>query len=220
MADPEGAGAKEHVFAAPPGGTLTVEVFANDTCSGARWPPSPSPLTTPPPATNPPLVAACTTLQVAVILDESGSIASAGATQQVRNATNALAQGLVDTGASMAVFKFSHERQLEHDPPYQTVTAGFISGQLATYLAAYNPNGFTNWDDGLEQMRLRDGRRPAGPRHLPHRRQPEPLRVGRIGRSRRASTRRWCRRSPRLIRSRASARTCSSSASAPASPTR
>jgi uncharacterized repeat protein (TIGR01451 family) len=160
VGDPEGAGPSEHVFPPPPGGALTVELFPNDTCTGAPLATQSVNLTTTPPAQNPTLVAACTTLQVAVVLDESGSIGSAGATQSVRNATTALAEGLVGTGASMAVFKFSTNASPNFIAPYQPVTPGFVTGQLATYLAAYNPSGFTNWDGGLRQVQSVTGADP------------------------------------------------------------
>ena len=78
-------------------------------------------LTTDVPATNDPLTAACQGMKVAVVLDESGSIGTAA--PQVRSATKALARGLVDTGARMAVFKFSYDgrhelhRSLQDDHP-------------------------------------------------------------------------------------------------------
>jgi uncharacterized repeat protein (TIGR01451 family) len=149
---PPGAGNAEHVFPPPPGTSqLKIEVFNTDTCSGSPSSSQSITLTTTGPATNPPLVAACQELKVAVVLDESGSIGSAGATQKVRDATKALAQGLVGTGASMAVFKFSTTRSASTIAPYQTVTQSFVNGGLTTYLNNYNPGGSTNWQDGLLQ---------------------------------------------------------------------
>jgi large repetitive protein len=150
---PPGAGNAEHVFPPPPGPSqLTVAVFNTNDCSGSPSSTQSVTLTTTAPAANPPLIAACQELKVAVVLDESGSIGSAGATQKVRDATKALAQGLVGTGASMAVFKFSTTRGSTNVPPYQTVTQSFINGSLANYLNNYSPANYTNWHDGLLQV--------------------------------------------------------------------
>ena len=92
-------------------------------------------------------------MKVAVVLDESGSIGSAGATQKVRDATKALAQGLVGTGARMAVFKFSTTADPDFIGPYQTITQSWINGGLTTYLNRYSPGGSTNWESGLAQAR-------------------------------------------------------------------
>ena len=107
------------------------------------------------PRTNKPLTAACQGLKVAVVLDESGSIGSAA--PQVRNATKALARGLVDTGARMAVFKFSTTADPSFIAPYKTITQAWIDGNnpgdLDYYLDRYDPGGTTNWDAGLDQAR-------------------------------------------------------------------
>ena len=55
---------------------------------------------------NPTLPKQCGTA-VTVVIDESGSIASAGATQTVRNALTALVNGLNNTGSTMAFVEFS-----------------------------------------------------------------------------------------------------------------
>jgi uncharacterized repeat protein (TIGR01451 family) len=150
---PPGAGNAEHVFPPPPGSSqLKIEVFNTNNCSGTALASQSITLTTTAPATNPPLIAACQELKVAVVLDESGSIESAGATQKVRDATKALAQGLVGTGASMAVYKFSTARGSTSIAPYQTVTQSFVNGSLATYLSNYKPANYTNWHDGLAQV--------------------------------------------------------------------
>ena len=145
-----GVGTQEHVFSPPPGDwVLTIEAFSTSDCTGAARGSRPTTLKTTTPRANPPLVAACQGLQVSVVLDESGSIASAGATQRVRDATKALAEGLVGTGASMAVFKFSTEASSSKISPYKPVTQSFIDTTLQTYLNNYDPDGYTNWDDGL-----------------------------------------------------------------------
>jgi uncharacterized repeat protein (TIGR01451 family) len=157
LPDPDKVGPSEHVFPPPPGvSSLTIDVYGNDNCNGSSLSSASINLTTTTPAANPPLVAACQGMQVAVILDESTSIANAGATQHVRDATKALAQGLVGTGASMAVFKFSTAASSKTIPPYQLVTQGFVNGQLANFLNDYSPNGYTNWEDGLRTALITD----------------------------------------------------------------
>src|SRR5262249_50555531 len=123
------------------------------TCSGTPLATQGTPLTATVPGPNKDLLAACQGMKVAVVLDESGSIGSAGATQQVRDATKALAVGLLDTGAQMAVFKFSTTASSSFIAPYQTVNQAFINGALTTYLNNYNPGGATNWESGLAQAR-------------------------------------------------------------------
>ena len=151
------AGSRTQVFPPPPGGSseLSVALFDNNGCSGAELAADALTLTTRSPSANPGLTAACETMKVAVVLDESYSIEEAGATQKVRDGTRALAQGLVGTGASMAVFKFNTTASSSFIAPYQQVTAGFVSGALATYLNNYQPTIFspyTNWDSGLAKV--------------------------------------------------------------------
>ena len=155
MPDPDKVGPSEHVIPPPPGSTsqLRVELFANDNCSGTPLASSQVAVTANVPGPNEELVAACQGMKVAVVLDESGSIGSAGATQKVRDATKALAQGLVGTGARMAVFKFSTTADPDFIAPYQTVTQSWINGGLTTYLNRYSPGGSTNWESGLAQAR-------------------------------------------------------------------
>lgn len=154
---PGKVGPSEHVLPPPPGSAspLRVELYANDSCSGTALASRSVTLTTRTPGANEPLVAACQGMKVAVVLDESGSIASAGATQEVRDATRALAQGLVGTGAVMAVFKFSTRASSNYIAPYQEVTQSFTNGRLDDYLDDYDPEGATNWDAGLTQARDR-----------------------------------------------------------------
>ena len=141
LPDPNKVGPSEHVFPPPPGdtSTLRVELFASDNCSGSGLANETISLTTDVPATNKPLTAACQGMKVAVVLDESGSIGTTA--PQVRDATKALARGLLDTGARMAVFKFSTTASTSQIDPYQNITQTFINGPLTTYLNNYNPGG-------------------------------------------------------------------------------
>jgi uncharacterized repeat protein (TIGR01451 family) len=150
-------GSRTQVFPPPPGGSsqLRVELFNNNSCGLTALASQSLTLTTQVPGTNEALIAACETLRVAVVLDESYSIEAAGATQKVRDATRALAQGLVGTGASMSVFKFNSTASNSFIAPYQPVTPSFITGTLATYLNNYRPTLFspyTNWESGLAKV--------------------------------------------------------------------
>ena len=155
LPDPDKVGPSEHVFPPPPGSTsqLRVELFNNDSCTGPPLATQQTPLTASVPGPNEELVAACQGMKVVVVLDESGSIASAGATQEVKDATKALARGLIGTGARMAVFKFSTTADSDFIAPYQTVTQTWVNVGLTNYLSRYSPGGSTNWQSGLAQAR-------------------------------------------------------------------
>ena len=170
LPDPDKVGPSEHVFVPPPGGTnaLTVELFNNNNCTGTPLASSQVPLTTTTIGPNKELLAACAGMKVAVVLDESGSIGSSGATQQVRDATKALAQGLVGTGARMSVFKFSTTADTDFIAPYQTVTQSWIDGGLTTYLNGYTPGRLDELAVRPRPGSQRDAERHARPRRLPH----------------------------------------------------
>lgn len=102
------------------------------------------------PITNPDLEAACG-IDVILVLDESGSIGTSGATQDVKNAYNAFIGALSGTGSDVAVIEFSSSatRVIE----YTTVTADTITSTFGPYINTnYNPNGWTNWDDALSEV--------------------------------------------------------------------
>jgi large repetitive protein len=63
------------------------------------------------PIPNPDLDAACG-IDILVILDESGSIANAGATEDVKTAFRAFTAALNNTGSRMAVAEFSSVARL------------------------------------------------------------------------------------------------------------
>jgi uncharacterized repeat protein (TIGR01451 family) len=109
------------------------------------------------PADNPDLTKACG-LDVLMILDESGSIASSDATDDVRNAFQAFVDSLNNTGSSMSVIEFSTVARL---PSIGGVAPGeYITIDDATsedfedYIdSQYNPNDRTNWEDALRVAR-------------------------------------------------------------------
>ena len=132
------------------------------------------------PAPNPDLTKACG-LDVLVILDESGSIESSNATDDVRRAFTAFVDSLNNTGSSMAVVEFSTVARLPSigglpGGQYITITDG-TSQDFEDYIEDdYNPNDKTNWEDALPRRPLhgaeaqcRDS--PSGRVH--HRRRPD-----------------------------------------------
>jgi LPXTG-motif cell wall-anchored protein/uncharacterized repeat protein (TIGR01451 family) len=104
------------------------------------------------PIPNPDLVAACG-IDILVILDESGSIANAGATEDVKTAFRAFTAALNNTGSRMAVAEFSSVARLPlpgaSNQAYTTVTDASIAGTFEPYINGFNPNGRTHWEDAF-----------------------------------------------------------------------
>lgn len=108
-------------------------------------------------ADNPDLTKACG-LDVLVVLDESGSIATSNATNDVRNAFEAFVDSLNNTGSSMSVIEFSTVARLPS-------IGGLPGGEYITlnddtrddfedYIDnRYNPADRTNWEDALRVAR-------------------------------------------------------------------
>jgi von Willebrand factor type A domain len=109
------------------------------------------------PTPNPVLLPHCDT-RVALVLDESGSIGTTpGATQAVRNGAKAFVNGLVDSGAQLAVVDFSTAAEtVPLGSPaqlYNNVTEQFAAGPFNNYITGkYNPGGYTNWQDALLKL--------------------------------------------------------------------
>ena len=102
---------------------------------------------------NPPLPKQCGTA-VTVVIDESGSIASANATQTVRNALTALVNGLNNTGSTMAFVEFSSGAAVS--VTRRAVTTATRSA-FDSAITAYNPTGTTNWTDALSLAKAQGG---------------------------------------------------------------
>ena len=105
------------------------------------------------PIANPDLEAACG-IDILMILDESGSIGSAGATGAVQNAFRAFTRALNNTGSRLAVAEFSTVARLPLLPAaasraYTTVTNATIAATFDPYIAGFNPSGSTHWEDGF-----------------------------------------------------------------------
>ncbi|MDJ0770308.1 MAG: VWA domain-containing protein, partial [Ilumatobacter sp.] len=113
-------------------------------------------------AANPDLPVACG-IDVTVVLDESGSINSAGATGDVEDAVRALVDGLKNTGSRIKFTEFSTNGRAASiggttdfqtvddalDAAVETYLTGGGNAQVAT---SYNPGSgqlWTNWEAGL-----------------------------------------------------------------------
>ena len=106
-----------------------------------------------PPATNPDLTAACG-IDILVTLDRSGSIANAGAEDDVQRAFRAFTSALKNTGSRLAVSEFSTVARLPLLPAslsrtYTTVTDQTIAETFEPYIAGFDASGSTNWEDGF-----------------------------------------------------------------------
>src|SRR4051794_26281985 len=107
------------------------------------------------PVENPDLVASCG-LDIHMILDESGSVGiHAGV---VRRAFNAFTSALNNTGSRIAVSEFSTVADLPLSgaarDTYTTVTDATRADIFGPYINDdYQPNGATNWEDGLRMGR-------------------------------------------------------------------
>ncbi len=104
------------------------------------------------PIANPDLHTSCG-IDILMILDESGSIGQAGATGAVKSAFRAFTRALNNTGSRLAVAEFSTVARLPLPGAaarsYTTVTDATLASTFDPYIAGFNPNGSTNWEDGF-----------------------------------------------------------------------
>ncbi len=102
------------------------------------------------PAANPTLPAKCG-INVMLVLDESGSIGTSGATEQVRDAARSFLSSLSGTGSKVSITDFS--TTATQQVGYTTVTQDSIGSTFEPYLTNdYNPNGWTNWEDAFTKV--------------------------------------------------------------------
>lgn len=102
------------------------------------------------PAPNPNLAAACG-LDVMLVLDESGSIGSAGETGTVRAAARGFLDALAGTGSAVSIVDFN--TTASQPVPYTTVTRTSIANTFAPYLRyGYRPSGWTNWEAAFQTV--------------------------------------------------------------------
>ncbi len=106
------------------------------------------------PLPNPTLERKCG-LDILVILDESWSIESSRATDDVRRAFRSFTRALQNTGSRMAVVDFSTVADIPVET-YTTVTNQTIDDVFDPYIAGYAPqdNNYTNWEDGFRVGRF------------------------------------------------------------------
>jgi uncharacterized repeat protein (TIGR01451 family) len=103
------------------------------------------------PGPNPNLPPRCG-INVMLVLDKSGSIASSGSTEAVRNATRAFLGALSGTGSAVSIVDFS--TSADWPVGYTTVTADSIASVFEPYLVnQYKPAGWTNWEDAFTTVR-------------------------------------------------------------------
>ena len=100
------------------------------------------------PGANPRLSAGCG-LNVMLVLDESTSIATSGATQAVRNAAKSFVSSLSGTGSHLAITVFSSTARL--GVAYTLVNQSTVSDVFNPYIEnRYSPSGTTNWQAAFE----------------------------------------------------------------------
>jgi hypothetical protein len=112
-----------------------------------------------PPAKNPDLPPECG-IDVMLVLDESGSIQSSGATQKVRDATRAFLNALKGTGSQVSIVDFSTTAQ--RPVPYTTVTDATMASVFNPYINnGYKPEGWTNWEDAFHEVKAANDKGPV-----------------------------------------------------------
>jgi hypothetical protein len=119
------------------------------------------------PLPNPDLEVACG-LDISMILDESGSVAKYK--KNVQDAFRAFTGALKNTGSRLAVSEFSTVARLPltgaAQKAYTPVTDDTIKNVFEPYISKeYNPDGSTNWEDGLRVARYQLPR-PSDQPHL------------------------------------------------------
>jgi uncharacterized repeat protein (TIGR01451 family) len=108
------------------------------------------------PGPNPNLAERCG-INLMLVLDESGSIASSNATGAVRSATKAFLGALSGTGSQVSIIDFS--TNADRPIGYTVVTPESISGTFTPYIdntnpggPGYNPSGWTNWEAAFHEV--------------------------------------------------------------------
>ena len=111
------------------------------------------------PGPNPNLPPRCG-VNVMLVLDESGSISSSGATEQVRHAARAFLDALSGTGSSVSIIDFS--TSAARPIGYTAVTPDSIASVFEPYLKhGYKPSGWTNWEAAFQKVREANSQGPV-----------------------------------------------------------
>ncbi|MGH9042580.1 MAG: DUF7507 domain-containing protein [Acidimicrobiia bacterium] len=113
----------------------------------------------PAPATaNPDLAGACG-LDFTLVLDRSGSIAQARATEAVKRGAEAFLGALVDTGSTVSLVSFAETGRVDSRPG--PLTGATIAG-LEQLIDGLRFEGATNWEDSLDKARSQFAAFPNG----------------------------------------------------------
>src|SRR5690625_3875831 len=94
-------------------------------------------------------------LNVALVLDLSGSVAQAGATQDLKNAAIGFTQALEGTGSSIALYTFATTAPRNNGNSGRNYALMPIDGNVQTItnrINNYVADGGTNWDRGIYQV--------------------------------------------------------------------
>ncbi len=106
---------------------------------------------------NPQLPATCEAgIDVALVLDLSGSVANAGAVGDLKSSAIAFAEALEGTGSRLALFTFASTAPRNTSPSGRNYPDLLpIDGNLSTIrqrINGYQAEGGTNWDRGIAQV--------------------------------------------------------------------
>ncbi|MFZ5848746.1 MAG: DUF7507 domain-containing protein [Actinomycetota bacterium] len=107
---------------------------------------------------NPALQQSCQAgLDVALVLDLSGSVSDAGAVDDLRQAAKGFVDGLHGTGSAVALYTFAGEAPRNTGPSganydLMEIDAGTNLATIKSRIDGYQADGGTNWDRGLWQV--------------------------------------------------------------------
>jgi hypothetical protein len=145
-------------------GSVTVTLWSNPTTCSVQLTGGTATggFTILPVTANPGFTPDCET-RLVLVLDESGSIDTAGATETVRNGARTFMRGLIGSGVQVAVIEFnSLARTVRfNNSVYNTVNADFVDGPFERYISgvggagtdqSFNPSTWTNWSDAFTRV--------------------------------------------------------------------
>jgi uncharacterized repeat protein (TIGR01451 family) len=151
----------------PSPASVTVRLYPEESCAGTSIGTATGSFAIGTVTHNPTLVPSCDA-RVVLVLDESYSIyQTSGAVTGVRNGAKAFVNGLVGSGAQIAVVEFNSQARTVPlaGSTYNTVSSTFASGAFANYIngtgpgetyspGSYSsPNYYTNWSDAFVKVR-------------------------------------------------------------------
>jgi len=110
---------------------------------------------------NPALPATCQAgVNVALVLDLSGSVANAGATGDLKNAAIGFTEALHGTGSSLALYTFASTAPRNTGNSGRNWPLTPVDGNVETITSRindYQAEGGTNWDRGIHQVATSNG---------------------------------------------------------------